>query len=168
VLTSTTGPTVGGAVVGGAVDGGGLGVDGGGDVGAAPHGTPLIVQFSGSPRLAALKPKLTEPPGAIVPFHPASVNRCWLPTLVRTALHDRVTVVPACRSNSTVQPVAAASPEFRITTSAPYPEFQADVCTTAALSTGPAACAVGARAITPPARTTPMPPITSLRRPAIQ
>ena len=83
VLTSTIGPAGGGAD--GEPDGDGDGdgdedEDGDGDTGVdgvAPpeHGVPLIVQLTGSPPLAALKPKLTVAPGATAPFHDTFVNR---------------------------------------------------------------------------------------------
>ncbi|MFD0742717.1 hypothetical protein ACFQ1L_13585 [Phytohabitans flavus] len=82
--TSTTGPVggpvVGGAVVGGAVVGGavvGGAVVGGAVVGAGPppHGRPSMVQFNGVPRPATLKPKASEPPGAMSPFQVALVKR---------------------------------------------------------------------------------------------
>jgi hypothetical protein len=120
VPTATTGPAGGGVVTGGGVTGGvvaGGVVAGGGVVGAVPpaQGAPLIVQPRGTPSAATVKPKLTVAPGATVPFQDTLLNRCRLPVLVRTELHELVTVVPAGRSNSTVQPVAAASPVLVMT-----------------------------------------------------
>ncbi|GAA2590887.1 hypothetical protein GCM10010399_21500 [Dactylosporangium fulvum] len=114
--------------------------------GAGPpaHGAPLTRQLTGTPVPLTLKPKLVDAPGAMAPFQDALANRwCW-PVLVRTESHELLTVDPAGRSNSTTQPLAAASPRFVIVMPAPYPELHVDDWVNVAVSDADAAWASGA------------------------
>ncbi len=73
---------------------------------------PLSLQPVGAPGPAPLKPKVTEAPGARVPFQPLSLAVQWLPVLVTVASQAEPTLVPAGKSHSIVQDVSVVVPVF--------------------------------------------------------
>lgn len=77
-----------------------------------------------------------------MPFQEALAKRWCCPVLVRVESQELLTVEPAGRSNSTTQPLAAASPRLVTVYSAPYPLLQTDDCVNAAVSDAAAADAV--------------------------
>ncbi|MDH6224942.1 hypothetical protein M2169_001912 [Streptomyces sp. MJP52] len=73
---------------------------------------PLILQPEGEPVPEPLKPKVTEAPGARLPFQPRFLPVQWLPELVTVASQAEVTLVPVGKSHSTVQEERAVVPVF--------------------------------------------------------
>ncbi|MGX1303338.1 hypothetical protein RKD35_004826 [Streptomyces albogriseolus] len=72
----------------------------------------MSLQLAGEPEPAPLKPKLTEAPGARVPFQDLFFAVQWVPEEVTSASQAEVTEVPAGKSHSTVQELRLVVPVF--------------------------------------------------------
>ncbi len=79
---------------------------------APSQGTPLSLQPVGAPSPVPLKPKVVEAPGARVPFQERFLAVQRFPSLLTSASHGRVTLVPAGNSHSSVQLLSGVSPVF--------------------------------------------------------
>ncbi len=73
---------------------------------------PLSLHPEGVPGPVPLKPKLTEAPGARLPAQLLFLAVQWSPLLVTSASQAEVTLVPAGKSHSRVQPLRGAVPVF--------------------------------------------------------
>ncbi len=87
--------------------------------GAASPGTvppsqlpPLSLQLDGEPEPVPLKPKVTEAPGARVPFQDLFLAVQWAPEELKSASQPEPTEVPEGKSHSTVQEEMVVVPVF--------------------------------------------------------